>query len=86
MGFLYSCSTLTHAVDLVEGQGFHYLLISLCQVVLPLPAPSRSHSQGHRNPEQGFWLLKKLSWTQMDFPGKGIWCLGVSQGSFTVFS
>lgn len=71
------------------GWGFHDSLISLCQVVLILPAPSVSNgasASGAGDPEKGFWLLRKLSWTQIDFPGKGIRCLGISQGSFTVSS
>lgn len=54
MGFLYFCSTLTHAVDPAAGLGFHDLLISLCQVVCTLPALSLSHRSSDKNPGKGF--------------------------------
>jgi len=49
--FLY---TLTHAVDPTAGLGFHDFFISLCQVVLTLPAPSLSHRSSDKNPGKGF--------------------------------
>ena len=54
MGFLYFCSTLIHAVDPTAGLGSRDFLISLCQVVLILPAPSLSHRSGDENPGKGF--------------------------------
>lgn len=45
MGYIYFCGTLTRAVDLTGGWGFQDLLISLCQVVVTVPAPLESHSQ-----------------------------------------
>ena len=54
MGFLYFCSTLIHAVDPTAGLASRDFLISLCQVVLILPAPSLSHRSGDENPGKGF--------------------------------